>query len=76
MTPQQEKTLCEDVGLIKQAVLGNEQLDQHGLVHKVTVLEAKQAATDKRVLYASGFFAAIVLGGKMAWDWWTGVGHK
>jgi hypothetical protein len=76
MTPEMEKNLCDDVRLIKQAVLGNDVIDQPGLVHKVTVLEKKQLAQDKRAMYLSGFIAAVTVGGKMAWDWFTGSGHK
>ncbi len=76
MTPKQEQELCDDVRLIKQAVLGNDVLDQPGLVHKVTVLERKQAAQDNRAMYLSGFIAAVVVGGKMVWDYFAGGNHK
>jgi hypothetical protein len=59
MTSDQETKLLEDVGRIRRAVLGEEQLEQHGLVHRVGDLERWRDKVMVKVAFASGMVFVV-----------------
>lgn len=58
MNSDVEKQLINDVREIKEALLGN-QYNKKGYVARIEALEAHKKKLDNRVLFLTGFFAAI-----------------
>lgn len=58
MNSEVEKQLIDDVREIKEALLGNK-YNKKGYVARIEALEAHKKKQDNRILFLTGFFAAI-----------------
>lgn len=54
MTQDQETKLLNDVAEIKRGLFGDEQFEQSGLVHEVSILKKWQSGIQKKVFIVSG----------------------
>ena len=58
MNSEVEKQLADDVREIKEALLGN-QYNKKGVISRVESLELHRKKMDSKVVFLTGFFAAL-----------------